>query len=318
MTSTKTFFCFFGIIISLTMCRVQNNTATTEPQPIVKIENSPLQNITEADVETIKRYLKGNPRWDFRTERGKTYAVKRKTIGKETFLENNDNLHNRVIISFGNIVGHQNFDNITFTNENDTIQKLTIWNDTYSPHAFTSYFIVKTKLINIEILEIEENTERIYTQNVLDEINTEIRTVLENSHLISTNGTIPFEKYYPVNFDSIFFKVENDTEQGEYLLTAAYNFSEEGEVYVKAFENQTNYRLSERTVTPATTRQVGWAIDGKTFFYYQTSIAIYEGTWVDSYEARFELWFKRKNGSERLLLTTTSQVEAWKRSLHGN
>jgi len=282
-------------------------------KPLVHLKNINLDNFTDENSELLKRYLLGNSRWDYKKLRNIEYAVTRnlnsenKNDSINYYSENNC----YTIISFKNYI-NDNFDKITFADSiNQTLElKTTIENQT----QFSSYLIIKGKQINIEIAETSNSLERIYTQKIIDQLINEFEYILVYKNDIENYGKMPVDEYYSFNQDTSYFIVEETDEIGKYIVKANYNFNEPGQVFIKVFEENSNFRLSKKTSETETIRQVGWSNDGNQYFYYEAEIRIYDGTWLDNFSANFEFWFRNSSDKETLLATEKCTVSAWKRS----
>jgi hypothetical protein len=100
---------------------------------------------------------------------------------------------------------------------------------------------------------------------------------------------------------------------GIYLVSATVTPTEPGFAFVKAFNVKTGKRLSEQRMTPRSVRYLGWSEDGKTLFLYGSEVTVYEGDWSSTYEARFELWHRSTNGTEKKLSEKTRMINGWQR-----
>lgn len=95
---------------------------------------------------------------------------------------------------------------------------------------------------------------------------------------------------------------------GIYQYYTDYKPSEDGHLYIRAYEVTSNDRLSERAITRASNIQCL----ANTAALRSKEFKIYEGDWGDKYGARIELWFKLSSGSEEYRVTSRNYiVEGW-------
>lgn len=274
-------------------------------------------------LEVLKRYLKGNGRWEYVTAWGETYAYQKElkdgiysTTFNGQYSERKDPCgfeKTRVIISIGPYFGYHNNDNgMTFStvNNNDNIMlKTEEFNE--NPTKISSYLIIKGKGFNIEIFEENCDSTRQFTKQTLNNLDVEISKVIQNRKVINKKGEMPMPKYYPKKMDSTFINVIDSFQKGIYIVKAGYKTREEGEIHIRAYDTKSNIRLSKEDLLNKTTVQVGWDIEGTTVFPFEREIMIIEGDWSTNYEVRFELWFKNKKGKEKKINQTIRKVYGW-------
>ena len=288
------------------------------------IDSLVIDQFDETNIDILRRYIAGNSRWEMRQEQGKIYAIKKEKVDGEYKTSLNGYYSDfgntlgiyqtRVIISFGQYYGHGNDENhITFSTYKDKNVQLTIEGEHSGTPGNSSYLIIKGEGINIEIYEQAKEIKRAFTSQTLEELNYELTDVLKYKEEIKQTGIIPLSKYYPVTYDSTFFNILDGMQPGIYVVQAGLTVDKEGEAYVKAFDTKDNSRLSADRMTPRTTRQIGWSENRKTVFPYETELTVYEGDWDNQYEARFEIWFRDKDGQERKLAEKTRQIFGWQR-----
>ena len=290
----------------------------------------------EGRVATLKRYFSSNPRWEIRKEnrysdasnssepKELTYAIQKEARnGKyETtlngyysdFRDEVDVMQTRVIVSFGQHYGHGNqTEHITFAKTNQSKVNTII----KAAHAGTpgnsSYIVLESKAINIEIYEQSKMLARTFTQDAIQDLNKELGMVLENLEEIDETGKSPVAAYYPAQLDSSYLEIADGMQPGIYIVKAGLRTKETGIAYVKAFNSKTNERLSAERMTPRTTRTMGWSEDGKTVFPFESDLTVYEGDWEHQYMARFEVWFRPKEGAEVKLLEKERLINGWER-----
>jgi hypothetical protein len=288
------------------------------------------------NVDLLKRYLAGNSRWEIRKEkkyrRGDeypipyevTYAIrKEERDGKfettlngyySNFGESTSVYQTRVIISFDDTYGNGNdTSHITYATQNDNNVKTIIESEHAGAPGNSSYFILNGPSINIEIYEQSKIIERDFTVKTLQDLNEELSEVLKNLDHIEKTGVLPDNRFYPSQIDSKYFEIEDGMQPGIYLVKAGLSLKEKGSVYIKVFNTNTNERLSADRMTPRTTREIGWSIDGKTIFPYESELTVYEGDWSHEYNVRFEIWFKPENGEEIKLDQKERIINGWQR-----
>jgi hypothetical protein len=272
----------------------------------------------------LKRYFSGNPRWEVLQEGDKTYAIrKEKQDGKyitslngfySNFEDTVGAFQTRVIVSFGKYYGFGNDESgITFTDSQDKTVGVTIEGDHSGTPGNSSYLIIKSKNINIEIFEQAKNIKRNFTQQTITELNKELSDVLKYEEELTDNGVIPVLDYYPFKLDSAYFHILDGMQPGIYVVKATVKPNRQGIVYTKVFDIITNQQLSADRITPRTTREIGWSKNGQTLFQYESELTVYEGDWDHQYKARFEIWFKDNNGQENKLAEQIRIINGWER-----
>lgn len=290
----------------------------------------------DKNIDILKRYISGNSRWEIRKEKkfkavGKdyvphevVYAVRKESrngIFETTlngyysnFSGDNDIYQTRVLISFGQQYGHgRDTTHITYVPENSLEIETIIEAEHSGTPGNSSYLIIDGTSINIEIYEQSKVLKRKYTINAIRELNEELLMVLNNLESINETGLSPSREYYSSMPDSNYFDIKDGMQPGIYLIKAGIATTEKGIVYIKAFNSETNERLSENRVTPKTTRELGWANNGQTIFPYESEIVIYEGDWSHKYKARFEIWFRSEDGNEIKLAEKERVINGWQR-----
>jgi hypothetical protein len=273
---------------------------------------------------SLKRYFSGNPRWEVLQERDKIYAIrKEKQDGKyvtslngfySNFEDTVGAFQTRVIVSFNKYYGFGNDESrITFTDSQDKKIGLTIEGDHSGSPGNSSYLIIRSKNINVEIFEQAHNLKRNFTQQTISEINKELSDVLKYEKELADNGTIPVLDYYPFKLDSAYFQILDGMQPGIYVIQATVKPDRQGIVYTKVFDVKTNQQLSVDRITPRTKREIGWSKAGRTLFQYESELTVYEGDWDHQYQARFEIWFKDNNGQEKKLAEQIRLINGWER-----
>jgi len=272
----------------------------------------------------LKRYLSGNPRWEVLQENGKSFAIrKEKEEGRyvtslggfySNFEDSLGSYETRVLISFGRYYGFGNDESgITFTDNKDKELPMIIESEHAGSPGSSSYLIIKGNIINIEIFEEAKIEKRHFTQRAIKEVNSELLEVLKYQKEINETGMIPGSLYYPFKLDSSYFNILDGVQPGIYIVQAGLNIDKDGIIYTKVFNSKTNERLSAERITPSTIREIGWSKKGQTIFQYESQLTVYEGDWDNEYEARFEIWYKGKNGKEKKLNEKSRMINGWER-----
>lgn len=116
------------------------------------------------------------------------------------------------------------------------------------------------------------------------------------------------------NFQNLEFQLYNGFQPGIYRYSISLNKIDSGKVYLKAYEITKNTQLSEKELNRKSNLKVGNNSDSiKTFKQNNEDFTIYEGDWGQFYGARFEVWYKDKNGTERKLTEKNYKIEGWQR-----
>jgi hypothetical protein len=278
--------------------------------------------------EILKRYFSGNSRWEIRSEKrygaDLVYAIRkeeRNGVYKTSlngfysnFSRDSEIYQTRVIISFGKHYGFgRDTSKITYANPTAKKIKTIIEAEHSGTPGNSSYIILKGDFINIEIYEQAEQLARTFTIQTLKELQLELAMVLENAEEIETTGISPVKEFYPSQSNAPYFEIEDGMQPGIYVVKAGLATKAKGIVYVKAFNVETEERLSASRMTPRTTRTIGWSENGETIFPYESELTVYEGDWSHTYKARFEIWFRPEQGEEIKLLEKERVINGWER-----
>lgn len=312
--------------LALSACNIElhNKGQLTKPkESSVSISNLCLDQFNTEQIVALKRYLSGNPRWEVLYNKGNIYAIrKEEQNGKyQTTLngyyssnESADISQTRVIVSFGKSYGFgRDKSKITYTDSNDKDLILTLESEKMGSPGYTSRLIINGKNANIEIFEQFIDVRRAFTQRTINELNAELSDVLKFEKEINENGVMPVVDYYPFKVDSTYFNILDGSQPGKYIVQAGLKVDTEGMVYTKVFDKKTNERISAARITPRTTREIGWSKNGQTIFPYESELTVYVGDWDHQYEARFEIWFRGKNGVEKKLVEKSRLINGWQR-----
>jgi len=308
---------------------------TTPVEAEIKLDTHLVINrFNSTNIETLKRYIAGNSRWEIRKEQKYdgsknsydeiVYSIRREERnGKyETTLNgyyddfggNSDIYQTRVIISFGKPHGHGNdTTHVTYAYLGDKTIKTIIESEEPGVPGNSSYIILHGSCMNIEIYEQAKKLDRKFTIQTLYALDKELTMVLENLQQIEQTGFAPVPEFYPVGIDSNYINIEDGMQPGIYVVKAGLSLTEKGEVFVKVFKSKTNQRLSPGEISPRTTRTIGWSKDGSKVFLYESDLTVYEGDWDHTYKARFEIWFRSEKGSEKKLAEKERMINGWER-----
>ena len=110
------------------------------------------------------------------------------------------------------------------------------------------------------------------------------------------------------------FQLYNSFQPGLYEYDFWTNKIENGTIYLKAYEITKNTPLSEDRLPERSSINIENKSDSIKKFSTINHFTIYEGDWGDYYSARFEVWFKPRNGGkERKLFEKNYIIEGWMR-----
>ncbi len=119
---------------------------------------------------------------------------------------------------------------------------------------------------------------------------------------------------YSVKSGEASLKLYATNNGGIYNSEIWVNAGEPGLIYLRAYEANSNRRLSESRLHKATNEYVGYSKDPSKVFFAGTEFTIHEGDWGQKYVARFEVWFQPSGkGPERKLLEKHYRIEGWMR-----
>jgi hypothetical protein len=326
MKITTIIFCFTIILFGCNEAKNNNeNNNSNLPKQCqeasVTIDSLVIDQFNSSNIDILKRYFIGNGRWEFRQKAERVYAIRKEkkdgvfpteSLGYYSHNVDSSGIYKtRVIVSFDRYSGSDVSNDITtFATLKDKHINTAPLMD-YSGRGMASYLVIKGKSINIEIWEEANVCERIFTNRAIKELNEELLGILKHQSEIKLTGTMSLSEFYPPKIDSTFFNIIDGEMQGIYIVQAGLRTNCEGEVYIKAFDTKYNNRLSETELIKKTTTPIGWSNDGKTVFPYEREFMLFEGNGADDYQARFEIWFRDKFGSEKKLAETTKSVYGW-------
>jgi hypothetical protein len=274
--------------------------------------------------QILFRYLAGNPRWEIREERGVRYAVRLERAngdfvttlnGFYSAHENGAVRQTRVLVSFGKEYGFGwERGHITRTKAGESDVPVIIEGEHAGTPGNSSYTIIAGGGIFLEIYDQSPELARTFTQRAFREVSAELKDVISHREEIEKSGILSAPERYPKPLPKkSYFEVKDGMQPGIYLVSATVTPTEPGFAFVKAFNVKTGKRLSEQRMTPRSVRYLGWSEDGKTLFLYGSEVTVYEGDWSSTYEARFELWHRSTNGTEKKLSEKTRMINGWQR-----
>ena len=110
-------------------------------------------------------------------------------------------------------------------------------------------------------------------------------------------------------FEKYNFVLINNFQPGLYLYHTDHRPAETGHFYVKAFEINSNDRLSgERMKVRSKV-----VVDNLERQIWKGEFTVYEGDWGDKYGSRMELWYQPSNGQEYKVEERNFIIEGWQR-----
>ena len=111
------------------------------------------------------------------------------------------------------------------------------------------------------------------------------------------------------DFERYDFVLINNFQPGLYLYQTDHLPTKTGHFYVKAFEINSNDRLSGDRMT-SRSKVVVDKLDQQ---IWQGEFTIYEGSWGDEYGSRIELWYQPVKGQEYKVEGRNFIIEGWQR-----
>lgn len=132
------------------------------------------------------------------------------------------------------------------------------------------------------------------------------KTIPENIEIAVPKEKEPTKKELEKN-DLI---LSSSFQPGIYNYYTAKKPTELGNFYIKAFETNSNDKLSEERIKISSKIKVE-NIESK---IYSGEFTIYEGSWGDKYVARIELWFEPSNNNKHYKIAERNYlIEGWMR-----
>jgi hypothetical protein len=170
---------------------------------------------------------------------------------------------------------------------------------------FQSRLWIRGTDMAIEIDEGSDTMPRDLTRTKLSEVCKELDQLESQESSLGIDSILPEGSVATSEMFSI------DGELGDYQATGYVNPGQKGFVYVRAFDQRSGARLSERE-TRKSREYTGWSSISDRYYYFRVQFFIYEGDSEHTYPARFELWFHPDDGSpERRLMTTERSINGW-------
>lgn len=289
----------------------------------IVLEGLCLDAFSEENIAVLQRYLKGNPRWDYRSERGMVYAF-RLPQNKNNIFPDSKGFYEfnvsreyqpktRIVLSFGQHLGYGGNEDVTFTDFKDKTLRVNLFPDLKAGGKTSSCLVIKGPGLQIEIFEQAENHQLLFTPLSILEINKELKMVLQNATSIQEYGIVNDSTYLGKLSDTAYFKVNNGPSEGIFFVQAAYNADCEGKMFVKVYELAGNSQLSKKIIPPMSLREMGWDKNGKVCFNYMAEVIVYDSFNKQAFDARFELWFKDNANNEIMVASCNRQIKAWEK-----
>ncbi len=110
-------------------------------------------------------------------------------------------------------------------------------------------------------------------------------------------------------FEKYEFVLINNFQPGLYIYQTDHKPTETGYFYVKAYEINSNDRLSEERMKVRSKV----VVDNLEPQKWKGEFTIYEGDWGDKYGSRIELWYQPSNGQDYQVEERNFIVEGWQR-----
>lgn len=110
-------------------------------------------------------------------------------------------------------------------------------------------------------------------------------------------------------FEKHDFVLINNFQPGLYIYQTDYRPDETGFFYVRAFEINTNDRLSGERMK----ERSKVIVDNLEPQIWKGEFTVYEGDWGDKYGSRMELWYQPLNGQEYKVEERNFIIEGWQR-----
>lgn len=197
---------------------------------------------------------------------------------------------------------------------NDAVE-LNVYKPDYEQPGLESYLVLEGEEgeegegVWLEIFEQSKSKGRKFTQKTIDEIDAELRRLLEKgfSPALLPKGSTKIS-------DKSMIFVDDGMQPGIYMASGYINPGKPGWIYFKVFNTQTGKEVMYEMEQKRTIEYVGWSSDPKEKFFFNCEVWCKEGDWEHEYPARFELWFVPEDGSpERLLETAERRIYGWER-----
>jgi len=131
------------------------------------------------------------------------------------------------------------------------------------------------------------------------------KEIPENIDFSSPLDSLPTNE----EFEKHDFVLINNFQPGLYLYQTDHTPTESGHFYVKAFEINSNDRLSGERIE----LRSKVIVDDLESQIWQGEFTIYEGDWGDKYGSRMELWYQPSDGQEYIVEERNFIIEGWQR-----
>lgn len=131
------------------------------------------------------------------------------------------------------------------------------------------------------------------------------KDIPENIAFSNPLDSLPKNKEFE-NYDFILI---NNFQPGLYLYHTDYRPTDTGHFYVKAFEINSNDRLSGERIKESSKV----VVDNLEPQIWKGEFTIYEGDWGDKYGSRMELWYQPSNGQDYKVEERNFIIEGWQR-----
>lgn len=200
----------------------------------------------------------------------------------------------------------------------DSGVELNMYKPKYEQPGIESYLVLEGEGVWLEIYEQAESGDRAFTQRAVNEINEELRHLLDNGF---SSTQLPQASTKISDKSEIL--VLDGMQPGIYMASGYVNPGEPGWTYFKVFNTETGVEVMYEMEQKRTIEYVGWSSDPKEKFFFDSEVWCKEGDWEHEYPARFELWFVPEGGDEgdegeegsgeRLLATAERRIYGWER-----
>ena len=303
-----------------------NSAATGSPE--ISVDWPVLNEFAGPKRALLLRHLASSAKWFVTKERGKVYAYRRCVVNGRWqnslngyYSANNFDLWGdqrfqfRIVIGLnGPVMGRPWQAKATVANIVDRGVRLKVINDQKFEQGVESYLILESKGAALEIFEQSPCNSRPFTPLALQQINSELQSVLSSPQAQQQGFDPSLLPPESVKSGAAEIHIENGMQGGIYFVSAYVNPGEPGYAYLKVFEATKNTPLSTGRIPERSTAYLGWSANPQEQFFYNSEIIVYEGDWGVYYPARFELWFVPDSGKpERPLVEKIFKIEGWQR-----
>ncbi len=274
--------------------------------------------------EIFLRYLTTSPDWIVFENKGNKYAARRWNIENNWKYSLNSNYSEFDIDSPDDSTPEFQTRFIIHLNKRNKIFKEHHTADIHLKNGEKKKFYHKKNyvihdsksIIDLKkyIIEIQEQTtkpQRILTQASIDFTENEFKKLLNKPTFGNIKSILAPTA---IQHNEQIFELHPRYQGGMYQSEIWINPREPGRIYLKAFDTNTNTRLSKISLKEQTNEWVGWSKNPNEFFYSNTLLTIDEGVNDKYYTARFEIWFIPDSGEkERKLTEKVFKINGWER-----